>query len=668
MIRQDTKVPQVLTWSVVAICLVPLLLNWVGVDFATHEDNFDIHGDTRYTPVEVVDVIHHALRGSFVHTILECGAFIAAFFTVVLTFVSFHIKREVATPIIGVALFCAGCIDAFHILTADRLIEVVADNHNLIPFTWAISRIFNALIMIMGICVFTNSGRFTNYSGKNGLSFVFGVSLFFGFGACGIIYFCATSELLPEIMFPNGVIHRPWDIAPLLLYVWGWFVFRRLYRKSPSVFAHSLVISIVPQVATQLYMAFGSTMHFDNAFNIAHFLKFIAYIVPFAGLCLDYIQTHRVKEILMIELQDQTASLNGVVETAVNAIITIAQNGEITLFNQAAEKMFGYSATEVLGQNVNILMPDPYRSKHDDYLSNYLSTRVKKIIGTGREVPAQRKDGSIFPIFLSVGEADKDGEVFFVACVVDITEHKKTEADLVAAKEKAEEASRLKSEFLNTMSHELRTPLTAILGNVPLLTDPADLTDAEETAEIARDILRNAEHLFGLINDLLDISKVEAGKLILGKSVVSTKIVVAESIDLIKVLAKQKKLALDLNVIDFDLLVDPIRLKQILVNLLGNAVKFTDIGSVAVSTWQSHDRAYFHVSDTGCGIRSEDLPFVFDVFRQVDSSSTRKASGSGLGLAITHKLVGLHGGEISVESEIGRGSTFYFWLPLGRFD
>lgn len=284
------KIPVQWVWAVVVICVLPSLLNLLGVDFGSPSQTFD-GSLSNTTKDKVIDVMHYTLSGSFTHTILEWSAFCTAIFTVILSLIHFYLKADVVTPIIGVALFSSGCMDAFHTLAADRLIQGVADNQNLIPFTWAICRLFNPLIVLGGAGFFliAQGGRW-----NRGISLVILSSLAFGVIAFWIISICAHSATLPKTIFPNSIVTRPWDIAPLLLFIFaGLVVFPRFYNKYPSLFSHALVISVIPEIATQLHMAFGSKELFDNHFNIAHFLKIIAYLVPLLGLILDYIRTYR---------------------------------------------------------------------------------------------------------------------------------------------------------------------------------------------------------------------------------------------------------------------------------------------------------------------------------------------------------------------------------------
>jgi signal transduction histidine kinase len=291
----SSRMPVQMTALVIVICTLPILLNLLGIDFGSSSIALDLDAATSLLPHELADAMHRALAGSYTHTILEWSAFCTAIFTVILAFAYFNIKQDVTTPVLGIALLCAGLMDAFHTLAADRLIEAAADNRNLIPFTWALCRLFNALISIVGVSLFLvgNVGK----KWKRSSLFVTVISTIFVLLAYFTIQICARSEHLPETMFPNAIITRPWDVFPLFLYIGaGLWLYPSFYRKHPSLFSHALIISTVPNVVTQAHMAFGSTALFDNHFNIAHFLKIIAYLVPLAGLVLDYIYTHRALE------------------------------------------------------------------------------------------------------------------------------------------------------------------------------------------------------------------------------------------------------------------------------------------------------------------------------------------------------------------------------------
>jgi PAS domain S-box-containing protein len=367
------------------------------------------------------------------------------------------------------------------------------------------------------------------------------------------------------------------------------------------------------------------------------------------------------------------ARLRALVDTAVDAIITIDDRGQVLSFNQAAEQLFQYRAEEVVGRDVNLLMPDPLAGEHGDYLARYRSTGDRRVIGREREVTARRKDGTLFPIELAVGQADLGGRRFFTGIVRDLTDKKRVEAEREelleserAARSEAERAARMKDEFLATLSHELRTPLTAIVGWVRLLVDRR--LDADAAAKALRIIERNVRALTQMIEDLLDVSRIVSGKLRVDTHRLDLAEVVESAVGTLQPTAAAKHVRVEkqLDRGPIEVLGDASRLQQVVWNLLSNAIKFTgDGGLVRVTLRRTAARAEVAVSDTGQGIAKDFLPHVFERFRQADSSTTRPQRGLGLGLALVKQLVELHGGSVRAESEgEGKGATFTVELPL----
>ncbi len=454
------KLPTPVILTVVAICIAPFILNLFGIDFGSEERPFDPAASVGLAPQQLIDSLFESLSGSFTHTILEWSAFCSAIFTVILSFCLFYVNRNVSIPIIGMALFCAGCMDAFHTLVADRLIEATADHQNLIPFTWAVSRVFNAIILIIGAgLLLSNQTR----KFKGSLSFVLGMSLLFGFLAYALITYCATSNQLPETLFPQSLVTRPWDVAPLVLYIIGFiFIFPKYYQQDRSFFSHAIVISCIPNISTQLYMAFGSSALFDNAFNVAHFLKILSYLVPFVGLALEFVKSLYQEAQALGELkkeknkilEERSKEFNAIFQSVADPLITIDDQGMIESFNPAAERTFGYSTSEAIGKNVKMLMPEPYHSEHDGYIRNYRETGQAKIIGIGREVVGKRRDGSIFPLDLAVNKIKVGDRTMYVGTCRDISERKKAVQELADSRSTLEKQYWLKtgfSELHNTM-------------------------------------------------------------------------------------------------------------------------------------------------------------------------------------------------------------------------
>jgi len=369
------------------------------------------------------------------------------------------------------------------------------------------------------------------------------------------------------------------------------------------------------------------------------------------------------------QAEESSTRLEAILDTAADAIITIDDNGLILTVNKAAEELFGYPSSEMVGRDVKILMHKDLALKHGDYISNYLTSDVSKIIGVGRELEGLKKDGSIFSIFLSVSEVNTANGKIFTGIIRDITLSKQVEKSLIEAKVAAEESARFKSEFLASMSHEIRTPMNGVLGMLGLLLNSALTTEQRHKANLAKS---SAKSLLNLINDILDFSKVEAGKLDLEILDFNLRGILGEFAESMAFLAQQKGLEVILDVTQVEQSTvrgDPGRLRQILTNLVGNAIKFTHQGEIVIRTSlipavDSGVMFNCSITDSGIGIPENKLETLFDVFTQVDASTTRQYGGTGLGLSICKKLCELMGGSIKVRSEVGMGSCFEFNVLL----
>jgi two-component system, sensor histidine kinase len=494
------------------------------------------------------------------------------------------------------------------------------------------------------------------------------------------------------------------------------------------------------------------------------------------------------------ELHASAARLKAIVETAVDGIITIDEDGTIETVNQATERLFGYTAAEMIGRNISLLMPEPYRTEHDGYLDRYRATGQRKIIGIGREVRGRRKDGTEFPLELAVSEtllpghrfftgilrdvserklaeealrrsearligiiasamdaiitvneeqrivvfntaaetifrcsaeeaigqplerflparfrsahADHirafgrtgvtnrsmwrpgtllalraDGEEFpieasisqvqseghklFTVILRDVTARKREEEALRRAKAEAEAASSARDQFMATMSHELRTPLNAIIGYTDLMVSGVWGTIAAEQREALVRIQASSRHLLGLIDQVLTFSRTTIVSLQPMPESFEIAGLLREVASLMEPLAHQKGLEFRIEPPADGVLIetDLAMLRQILLNLLGNAIKYTDEGSIALVSGVADDALHIEVRDTGSGIATEHLDRIWEPFWQADQSLTRRQEGTGLGLSVTRRLVTALGGTIDVQSEAGRGSVFVVTLP-----
>jgi two-component system sensor histidine kinase/response regulator len=349
-----------------------------------------------------------------------------------------------------------------------------------------------------------------------------------------------------------------------------------------------------------------------------------------------------------------------IVDLIPNGILLVAPDGTIALANKHASSMLGYEQAELIGASVDLLVSPKARAAHASARSGYRHRPAERPMGARPNLCAYTKDGKEFPVEIGLTPVPTANGVYVLCTVVDITERKGIEQTLL-------DAARMKSEFLANMSHELRTPMNVIIGMSQVL---LETEMSPEQRRFTQMISSGAESLLIIVNDVLDFSKIEAGKLQISNVEFDLNGVAEDATAFLAETAARKGLVLNCRP---DLMVsqvrgDPARIRQVLVNIIGNAIKFTDTGEVDVSVkCESTSRgmsARFEVRDTGIGMSEEVRASLFRPFSQGDASTTRKYGGTGLGLAISKHLVELMGGSMDVLSTPGKGSTFWFTLPL----
>ncbi len=359
-------------------------------------------------------------------------------------------------------------------------------------------------------------------------------------------------------------------------------------------------------------------------------------------------------------------------EASTDAIVEIDGAGRILLANSAAEKLCGYPREELLVAGMELLMGTEFRAQHQARLKEYAAAPAARMMGGGRAVQLTRKDGTQVPVEISLRPTRVHEELRVTAIIHDVSDREKAEQLVRAAKAQLEvrnrevaRASRLQKDLLDSVSHELRTPLHTIIGFTELLQEELEGPLNDTQKRFLRHVYSDALHLLEMVNDILDINAIEAGRLDLQLTSFDAAACIEEAIGTIAEMAALKSVQIE-NHVTAPLMIqaDRDRFGEVIYNLLSNAVKFNrENGKLGIEAELAGDRVRFCVWDTGVGIAPEQCATIFDRFGQAGTRQRGSGQGTGLGLPITRRLVELHGGSVWVESRVGEGSRFYGTFP-----
>lgn len=389
-------------------------------------------------------------------------------------------------------------------------------------------------------------------------------------------------------------------------------------------------------------------------------------ILGFYGLVMDISDRKRAEA----AAKASESRLSGILDVTSDAIIMIDKDQRVSMFNKGSEKIFGHVAGNVIGQPLDILIPETFRVVHGEHIAKFdRSQDASRPMSERKEIFGLRKDGTDFPAEASITKLELNGETVFSVILRDITEGKQAENTLRTALLNAEFANKAKSEFLATMSHELRTPLNAIIGFSEMLSGQYfGALGSEKYVEYAGDIGTSGEHLLHLINDLLDLSVIEAGGYQLHKKSLNFQRIAADCVPMIAEEARRKGIVYTSDVPDNlpTINADRRALKQVVLNILSNAIKFTsEGGKINLKASASNDALIIEVRDTGVGISENKISNLTEPFVRGEPDPHKAQEGAGLGLAIVKSLVDLHDGDLAIKSEVGVGTAVMVTLPYG---
>ncbi|VAW61696.1 Signal transduction histidine kinase [hydrothermal vent metagenome] len=607
------------------------------------------------------------------HTLTELLATVLALFVGLLALIRFYSRGGSSYLVLGAGFIGVGMLDGYHAVVSSIWFKAYlpSDLPSLIPWSWLASRIFLSAILLSLYFIIKRESENKDtkkITSKRVFSFIFITTL------CSFIFFAFTP--LPNGYFNNAFFNRPEELIPATLFLFALFGFIKQENWQAKNFSDWLIIAIIVNLITQFLVMPYSNHLFDIQFNLAHLLKIISYICILYGLSFSAfnafqeadIQT-KIRKKAQISLEASEIRNRTMMNSLADGLILINETGVIENINNAACKLFGYSKLETLGKNIKILMSEPYHSQHDDYLSAHLKPGKENIILSNRKVIGLKKDGSTFPMELSVSKMKVSGKQKYSGIIRDDTQRLQAENELISARDKAQIATEAKSNFLATMSHEIRTPMNGVLGMIELLQDTP--LNAQQK-DIIKTISDSGSALLDIINDILEYSKVEAGKVELELFPFNLERTVYDVTRLLQVKAEEKNIELIFYYhtdCPQHVIGDAGRIRQIILNLVGNAIKFTENGQVMVEVKRTKntDNNYntcIEITDTGVGIKNKDKDMLFESFTQADNTTSRKYGGTGLGLSICKQLINLMEGTIDVKSELGDGSMFWFELFL----
>jgi len=609
------------------------------------------------------------------HSLMETVATVIALFVGVLALVRFYSRGGTHFLVLGAGFIGVALLDGYHAVVTSSWFKAFfpSDLSSLIPWSWLASRLFLSAIFLSlyFILKWEAEGKvLRKTSPKLIYSFIIITTL------ASFVFF--TFVPLPSGYIEVAFLNRPTELIPGAIFTLALIAILKQGKWQSDDYTHWLIIAIIVNIIAEIVVMPFSDSLFDIQFDIAHLYKIISYICILVGLCISVFQAFkdvdsqaRIRIKAQQSLEASEVRNRTMMNSLIDGLISINDIGIIENINNSACKLFGYSKLELLGKNIKLLMPSPYHEEHDGYLSNYKKTHKRSVIGYVRKVTGLRKDGSTFPIDLSVSEMTIAGKAKYSGIIRDDTERLKNETELIIAKDEAQLAAETKSNFLATMSHEIRTPMNGVLGMIELLQD-TPLNPQQQ--DIIKTISESGTSLLEIINDILEYSKVEAGKIELELISFNLERTIYDVTRLLLVKAEEKGLELifyfHTDCPDY-VIGDAGRIRQIMLNLVGNAIKFTDSGQIVVEVMlqESHDdqtNFRIEVNDTGIGIDDEAKDHLFQSFTQADNSTSRKYGGTGLGLSICKRLADLMHGTLGVDSEPGKGSTFWIELKLEK--
>jgi PAS domain S-box-containing protein len=688
-IPRRIKFKYLLLGGVVFLCVFPSMLSLLGHDLGIVNQDSGPLGN---------------MRGILLHTILLWTATCMAFFTFVLAFSHYYVRRDFVTPVIGISLLWGGFIDLFQTLAVDRFIQTNLNISELIPFTWSIGRSFGILILLIGVMILMVRKYRGNERGNT--RFFILLALAFGLAAFAVMDYLASSSQLPILLFPDQLISRPWDIIPLFIYgIAGIWVFRKFHHARRDHFSFSVWVSVVPDIVAQIHMAFGSADLFDHSYNTAHILKVVSYAVPAIGLLKDYIETNQRldQEVHEREKTEQDRRmLVTLVDNTNEMVALIGVNGDLRYCNRAVRENLGLETGNWEGM---LFIKLVHRAPGSGYLKQLFNRTILNGHAFG-ELELVTRDGSrllpveysLFPVMFQGKERHEQGLKKLISqrtaelALVnermrsELEERKQLETKLVEV-QKMEAMGQLSA----GIAHEINNPIGYANVNLDMLSKYVEVygklldrySSLDENPESVQQLIPEVqrmksdlryERIRGDIEDLIRDTRSGLMRVIdivkslrsfshpdtVSISELNVQEIMEEALHMVWGQVKRHEIVKEYAQVPIVKGV-AVQISQVFVNLLLNAAQAMEKqGTITIKVLNKRNHVMVTVSDTGPGISKENYSRLFDPF----FTTKPVGQGTGLGLYISYGIMQKHRGDLLFVSEPGKGATFQVILPV----
>ncbi|VAW81779.1 hypothetical protein MNBD_GAMMA13-834 [hydrothermal vent metagenome] len=657
------------------ICLLPLLNLW-GFSLASEAGHFDIQqlALQNLSTTHLTDEMFYALRGNIHHALLEWSAIIIAVVCVGIAFAHYSISHDIIAPVLGLTLVMSGSMDAVHTLAATRMVDAIAENNTLIPFTWAVSRSFNAIALLLGVALVL----FKKSQHNNTLhtASLLALALLLSSAVYVLASWMAVSENLPQTQFSSNFISRPYDILPMGIFLVCLPLFIRLYQDNRNYLTAAIVVSLFPNIFSEAYMAFGSKHLFDHYFNSAHGLKVLGYALPLMGYILDYqtIFTRQEKQkaqllVLNKSLKESEHRFRTMNQLLPVGLLLANSKGIIVSINQYAKDLFGYTKDDLIGHKMEELVPKitgiSHTAVHKNYKQNnnpYLLDNVTDFF-TGHHC-----DGSEIALDIGLAHIRLDDQDHSLVSLLNISQLKRLMDELKFQNERMDQAMLKLTEsneqlerFAFVCSHDLQEPVRMVQSFSQLIERRLKNRLDEKDKEYLHYVIDGAHRAQEMIRDILLFSRLDKPvnsrePVCLNELCKNVRDALQETLE-----TKEAKFIWTDNLPTLNAI--PSQLFQLILNLVSNGLKFNrdKTPTVLLDAVENPQGWSIEIRDNGIGINPSHQHKIFQIFERLNAKS--EFPGTGIGLAICKKIAAQHHAELTLESSEGEGTTFFIRWP-----